>query len=399
MKSLKILLPSLFLSMILTTPGFSQIFYVFDDSLWVQSSNDATPALIAEESGNRFIDAVVADTVKNMVYWSQGAGSSDIYMASLDSLNVVSEIEIHAGMFGTKVNNLSLDPSDGMLYWSDNVNDGYIYRIGIDSENGEPEILIEGDPDGVTDGTLDLDLDLANNKMYWVKYGAVMRANLDGSNIEKVVDIPDNYGPTQPQAMALDIQGGYVYWINSSTDQIERASITDGGQIENIVHTSTASALDIDMKNGRLYWLEDYMYTNDGGAIYSSNLNGTDKQLVMETSEFVGRALFVGEWQIATTNENNMKSELPNNIKLAQNYPNPFNPTTVIEYELPQAMGVNLIIYNFLGQKIKSLINGELQNAGTHKVIFNAENLAGGIYFYQIKTETGQRTQKMTLIK
>lgn len=396
MKILKRLFPSLIIVFLTTSSSFSQILYVSGDSLWVKESIDDSPIFITE-SKNKPIRGVVADTATNMVYWAQSSTPSTIYKASLDSLDKVSEITVSAGMFGGSVDNLSLDVAGGMLYWSDVANDGSIYRISAGFENGDAESLIVGEAEGVTDGILDIDLDLENSKIYWIKYGAVMRADLDGSNIEEVVDIPDYYMPVQPHGITLDGQHGYVYWINRDTDQIERALIS-GGEIETIIRSKTAAALDVDIKNERLYWVEDYIYTNEGGAIYSSDLDGTDKKLVLETSYTRG-AFFVGNWQVPTSNEVYMRIDEPNKVKLCSNYPNPFNPETVIQYELPKAMVVNLKVYNSLGQVIESLVNEEVQSVGAHKVTFDSQNLATGIYFYQIMTEEGFQTRKMMLIK
>ena len=62
-------------------------------------------------------------------------------------------------------------------------------------------------------------------------------------------------------------------------------------------------------------------------------------------------------------------------------------------------MEVSLDVYNFLGKKVKSLVNREMKNAGSHTISFNAGNLPSGNYFYQIKTPIGNYTRIMTLIK
>lgn len=83
---------------------------------------------------------------------------------------------------------------------------------------------------------------------------------------------------------------------------------------------------------------------------------------------------------------------------LAQNYPNPFNPSTNITYQLPKTGKVSIIVYDFLGRKVKTLLNN-VQRAGKHTVVFDAESLSSGIYIYQIRGESFHTTQKMTLIK
>ncbi len=89
---------------------------------------------------------------------------------------------------------------------------------------------------------------------------------------------------------------------------------------------------------------------------------------------------------------------VPNKFKLGQNYPNPFNPNTTINYSLPQAGHVSLIVYNSAGQKILSLVNKH-QNKGEFSVPFNATDLSSGIYYYKIETKNYVSVNKMLLLK
>jgi M6 family metalloprotease-like protein len=99
---------------------------------------------------------------------------------------------------------------------------------------------------------------------------------------------------------------------------------------------------------------------------------------------------------------------IPEEFLLKQNYPNPFNPTTKIEFSLPVAADVQLIIYNILGQQVASLIK-EQRSAGNYSIFWNADDskgmkLSSGIYLYKLKA-TGsdgsefQETRKMILLK
>ena len=89
---------------------------------------------------------------------------------------------------------------------------------------------------------------------------------------------------------------------------------------------------------------------------------------------------------------------LPVEFSLSQNYPNPFNPVTVIEYELPEASEASLVIYNLRGEEIARLVDGQ-QQAGYHKVIWNASNVASGVYFYRLQAGNFVQTRKLVLLK
>ena len=85
-------------------------------------------------------------------------------------------------------------------------------------------------------------------------------------------------------------------------------------------------------------------------------------------------------------------------FQLKPNYPNPFNPSTYINYELPITNYVELVIYNALGQKVRTLVN-KRQEAGIHSVTFNAEGLPSGIYFAHLKAGGKTAVRKMILTK
>ncbi len=85
-------------------------------------------------------------------------------------------------------------------------------------------------------------------------------------------------------------------------------------------------------------------------------------------------------------------------FKLYQNYPNPFNPSTLISYQIPKSGYVTLKVYDVLGREIKTLVK-ELKAAGAHKVIFDASNLASGMYIYKIQVDNFSSIKKMMLLK
>ena len=83
---------------------------------------------------------------------------------------------------------------------------------------------------------------------------------------------------------------------------------------------------------------------------------------------------------------------------LEQNYPNPFNPSTKINFGLKKAGNVEITVYNILGNKVATLLNG-FKSAGNHSVSFNASSLSSGVYFYKIVTNEFVQARKMILEK
>jgi len=88
----------------------------------------------------------------------------------------------------------------------------------------------------------------------------------------------------------------------------------------------------------------------------------------------------------------------PTDFKLSQNYPNPFNPSTNIQYTLNAPGNVSLTVYNLMGQKVATLVNGT-KTQGTHQVTWDAGNMASGVYVYRLNVAGNVITKRMTLIK
>lgn len=90
--------------------------------------------------------------------------------------------------------------------------------------------------------------------------------------------------------------------------------------------------------------------------------------------------------------------EAPSGFNLHQNFPNPFNPVTTIKFDIPEKSGVQMFIYNSIGQMVEEINLGS-KNQGSYEYKWNASSYASGIYFYRIKTETFSRSKQMILLK
>jgi hypothetical protein len=91
-------------------------------------------------------------------------------------------------------------------------------------------------------------------------------------------------------------------------------------------------------------------------------------------------------------------AEVPITFCLCQNYPNPFNPTTTIRYGLPHSSQVLLTVYNTLGQRVATLVQGQ-QEAGSYGVKFGGTGLASGVYFYRLQAGSYVDTKKLVLLR
>jgi hypothetical protein len=96
-------------------------------------------------------------------------------------------------------------------------------------------------------------------------------------------------------------------------------------------------------------------------------------------------------------------TELPKTFALHPNYPNPFNPETSIHFDLPEASEMELVIFNAIGEKVKTLVQGQ-RAAGSYVEIWDGRNTGGemvasGVYFLKLQAGDFIATQKMILLR
>ena len=170
-----------------------------------------------------------------------------------------------------------VDVAAGHLYWTDmgnpSANDGSIERSDLDGSNVTHII-----PPGGTFTPKQLQLDAKNRKLYWCDREGmrVMRANLDGSNVETLVDTSE--GDSRPGkdirkqcvGIALDVEGEKVYWTqkgpaNAGDGRIFRANleIPKGQSAANrkdidLLYEGLPEPIDLelDLANRTIYWTD-----------------------------------------------------------------------------------------------------------------------------------------------
>jgi hypothetical protein len=149
---------------------------------------------------------------------------------------------------------------------------------------------------------------------------------------------------------------------------------------------------DADGKLRVLVWSPEANFVPAGASdLFSFEAN--DVELIgVEAADDMGRAL---KGDVFT-------QVIPKAFALKGNYPNPFNPTTNVAFALPEAGNVSLNIYNITGQLVWS--HSSWYGAGEHEITWHGKNSAGddvasGIYFYNIQAGDKKATKKMVLAK
>jgi hypothetical protein len=101
--------------------------------------------------------------------------------------------------------------------------------------------------------------------------------------------------------------------------------------------------------------------------------------------------------------KNPRKIQMLNNLVLFQNYPNPFNSETTIKYSLRKPGDVNIDIYNIMGKTVKSY-SYDNQEPGEYAVNWDGKDqrgdeVASGVYFYQLHIDDEIKSRSMILVK
>ena len=138
--------------------------------------------------------------------------------------------------------------------------------------------------------------------------------------------------------------------------------------------------------------------TPGNGVTVKFSVSATDGKDTVKVSGD-DRVVYVNRYEFLSTETDGMPTE----FSLHENYPNPFNPSTTLRFDLPELRDVNVIIYNMLGQKVKTF-NMENISAGHHSIKWNATNdygdpVGAGVYLYQLQAKDFVKTRKMVLLK
>ena len=224
----------------------------------------------------------------------------------------------------------------------------------------------------------DVDFTTTGSYIVWVR---VFAPNVQGSTVHL-----GSNGSVSASKMNQATTGSWE-WTNVDTkSSISTVNISTAGV--NTVH--------VWMRQDGLL-IDKILLTQDGGFVptgqgpaESPRAAGPDVAAARNTNE--GPAKVLGE-----------EIQVPTEFALNGNYPNPFNPTTTISFDLPEASDVTLEVFDMMGRRVATLVNGQL-SAGAYEAQWNARSDAGsavasGVYLYRLQAGSFVATQRMVLMK
>jgi hypothetical protein len=428
---------AMFGSYSLTSNGDSDIFVgKIDNSgnwLWATRAgginDDSGTSIVADDNGNCYVTGYFNDTAMFGSYSLTSNGDSDIFVGKIDNsgnwlwvtqaggidVEYFSAITIddfgnsyvtgmfeetatfgynsltssgYADIFVAKINN------SGNWQWATQAG-GSSPDIGKSiAIDGNGNCYVTGDFEGsaifgsyslTSNGAEDIFVAKMDENGNWI--WAIRAGGLDFDNGRSItVDDADNCYVTGDFVGSV-IFGSY-FLISNGSKNIFVAKLDGNG---NWVWVTQAEGMSIQFGSGIA--IDDNANNYVIGEFYGTAIFGSHSLTCNNGSD-----IFVAKLENFTS----VESELfPEKIKLS-NYPNPFNPSTTFEFSIQNDSRVELSIYNIKGQKIKNLVNSEL-NQGLHSVFWNgdensANSVSSGIYYYKLNVNGKTEVVKKCLL-
>ena len=231
------------------------------------------------------------------------------------------------------------------------------------------------------------------------QYGHILRTTNGGQTWQEVKTGEGHY---LYSVFSIDQNTGWAIGSDSQNDTNVVLNSKDGGVTWNVQAQLPHRPNDIffiDSNNG---WIAtefgEIYFSSDGGNNWTRQFLTQKFANSLNTIHFIdGNTGWAAGFDglIVKTNSGGVTSItnsnidfIPSEFHLEQNYPNPFNPTTTIQFTVPSlektVNNVTLKVYDVLGRELKTLVNEKMEE-GNYEVQFNANNIASGIYFYELR--------------
>ena len=234
--------------------------------------------------------------------------------------------------------------------------------------------------------------------------------------------------PIEYQSYATDSNGGFILGGVKDNFTVVAQQVNKYGQLGNVIVPVELISFNAEVANNKitLNWITATETNNWGFEIqrqivnHKSSIDNQWKKIGFAegngtTSEahsysFIDNNVteriykyqlkqidYDGSFKYSNEIEVNVNSSLKEYI-LFQNYPNPFNSTTIIKYQIPEEGRVRIYLYNIIGEKIKTLFEGE-RNKGEYTLVVSSDELSSGAYFYSLETNSSRTVKKLTVLK
>ncbi|MBN2789188.1 MAG: Ig-like domain-containing protein [Candidatus Delongbacteria bacterium] len=282
-----------------------------------------------------------------------------------------------------------INPADSLITadqtpyfnWTDN-SDAVKWYLLVDdnSDFNSPEIN-----DSTTTNSFTPSSDLPFNVYYWKVKAANDESESEWSDTRMltILSLPDTPALISPgDGVSTHVREPYFDWavVTNSTGYnitIDDAATFDSPLIDEPVSANNYTTV-ISLSDGTYYWK-------------------------VRAKNEVGYGSFSSIWSFIIDTSSIDELNLPLSTQLYQNYPNPFNPETTVSFDLADQSKVNISIFSYSGELVRTLVN-DTRDAGNYTVTWNGKNnkgslVAAGMYFVVMKTENYRKVIKAVMVK
>ena len=250
-----------------------EINHVTNKLFWVQSTSSSTSRGVysadldgsnSERLINKSTNGMTLDAENNKVYWSESI-LNNVFVVSLDDLSTPTKL---FDDLLTHPTTITINQSTGKVYVANNEEGGLLFQGSLSSPYNKPIIFTT-----IYNPTR-FSIDTINQKIYWIngkswqgndQAAAILRADLDGNNIQKLFEWPN---VKDPSGVTIDIEANKIFWTDYNKKNISSSDL-DGSNISEIV-SGISFPRGIYAFNNQIYW------SNGSHAIHRANYDGSD---------------------------------------------------------------------------------------------------------------------------
>ncbi len=341
---------------------------------------------------------VINSAANNVLYASSGTGNGG-YVLTVDPLNGTGT-NLGPSLF-TAVKSIAIHPETKLIFGLvNNAQSSDIVRIN--AQKGDAYLLHTLPLANMTS----IAFDTSGSFYAFATNGKVYDVDLEDGSYSELSTVLMNISAVAVNPITNEFWASRFALAGQNIDKVYKISVLTGDTLF-IGKAGTNTLL-----QGLSFSEDGHLYAVIGGATQMSRLLSIDQATgLADTLGSVGLNNLLGlafNGSAPTDIEDELTTAIPTDFSLEQNYPNPFNPSTTIEFSLPKAADVKIVIYNLLGEEVNTLVNRQL-NAGTHKTVWNANDYSGkqlssGVYFYELRVNSSgendfKQIRKMVLLK
>ena len=245
-----------------------KIYYAdFSGRRILRSDLDGTNLETVIISGRLFPSSLVVDGSRRKIYWVH---YDKIYRANLDGTDTEMIVQ------GWEPSDLVIDGVHGKIYWLDfwPKSPPVLQCANLDGSERET-VIVWDNPPLVFIFPRAIAIDSNEQKIYFIRGGAIQRADTDGSNVEIVLDDPEKV--KLDVNFAVDTDRRRLYWTDSRAGTLYRATL-DGGNVETIVQQAKIGAITLHSAGEKLYWVDKIQ----GLTVHCANLDGSRRVIVLD---------------------------------------------------------------------------------------------------------------------